>query len=153
MSFHRCRPRDASLIGTRHARRMITMAEALAQIDELTKEADAELAQIKDGNALEQFRIKYLGSNGKVKALMKLMGGVPKEEKPAFGQRANAAKEMIAAAFDAKQQSLASSSAGGAVDKDYVDVTEPGKQPELGNRHILMKVADELVELFARMGF
>jgi phenylalanyl-tRNA synthetase alpha chain len=130
---------------------MIIMAEALAQIDELTREADAELAEIRDAAALEQFRIKYLGSNGRVKALMKLMGGVPKEAKPAFGQRANGAKEAITAAFEAKKQSLAASDAGEG--KDYVDVTEPGKQPEMGNRHILMKVVDELVELFARMGF
>jgi phenylalanyl-tRNA synthetase alpha chain len=129
---------------------MITMAEAVAQIDELVREADAELAQVKDASALEQFRIKYLGSNGRVKGLMKLMGGVPKEEKPAFGQKANGAKSHIEGSFESKKQAISSNASD---DKDYVDVTEPGKQPGIGNRHILMKVVDELVELFARMGF
>jgi len=139
-----------SLFAAADARRMITMADAVAQIEELVREADAELAQVKDGAALEQFRIKYLGSNGKVKGLMKLMGGIPKEEKPAFGQKANGAKSHIEGGFEAKKQSLNSNA---SEDKDYVDVTEPGRQPGIGNRHILMKVVDELVELFARMGF
>ena len=130
---------------------MITMAEALAQINELTREATAELSQINDGDALEQFRIKYLGSNGRVKGLMKLLGQVPKEDKPALGQRVNAVKDAITGEFEARKASLAASTTG--PDKDYVDVTEPGLQPQIGARHILMKVADELVELFARMGF
>jgi phenylalanyl-tRNA synthetase alpha chain len=129
---------------------MITMADAVAQIEELVREADAELALVKDGAALEQFRIKYLGSNGRVKGLMKLMGGIPKEEKPAFGQKANGAKSHIEGSFEARRQAIASNA---SEDKDYVDVTEPGTQPAVGNRHILMKVVDELVELFARMGF
>src|SRR4051794_21836765 len=129
---------------------MITMADAVAQIEELVREADAELSQVKDAAALEQFRIKYLGSNGKVKGLMKLMGGIPKEEKPAFGQKANGAKSHIETSFETKRQGIASNA---SEEKDYVDVTEPGKQPGIGNRHILMKVVDELVELFARMGF
>jgi phenylalanyl-tRNA synthetase alpha chain len=129
---------------------MITMGDALAQIEDLVREADAELAQVKDGAALEQFRIKYLGSNGKVKGLMKLMGSIPREQKPAFGQRANGAKSHIEGAFDSKKQSISSNA---SEDKDYVDVTEPGRTPELGNRHILMKVVDELTELFGRIGF
>jgi phenylalanyl-tRNA synthetase alpha chain len=44
-------------------------------------------------------------------------------------------------------------SGGGAVSKDAIDVTEPGLRPQVGNRHILMKVVDELTELFGRMGF
>lgn len=126
------------------------MADALAQIEDLVREADAELALVKDGGALEQFRIKYLGSNGKLKGLMKLMGNIPREEKPAFGQRANGAKSHIEGIFDAKKQAIACNA---SEDKDFVDVTEPGRTPQLGNRHILMKVVDELTELFGRMGF
>src|SRR3982751_2729444 len=108
LAFSFAPSRSHSLIDPRHARRMITMADAVAQIDELVREADAELAQVKDGAALEQFRIKYLGSNGKVKGLMKLMGGIPKEQKPAFGQKANGAKSHIEGAFESKKQAISS---------------------------------------------
>ncbi len=125
------------------------MPEVMEQIDELTKAADQELAAVADLAGLEQFRIKYLGTNGKVKDLMALLKAVPKEQKPAFGQKSNAAKAQIAAAFDAKKEQLASS---GVVPMTE-DVTEPGRRPLVGNRHILMKVVDELTTLFGRMGF
>jgi phenylalanyl-tRNA synthetase alpha chain len=125
------------------------MADVLAEIQQVVVQAENELAGVKSPAELEQFRIKFLGSNGQVKSLMKLLGQVPKEEKPAIGQRVNAVKDQITAAFEAKKSSL-----GGAAGPAIVeDVTEPGKQPAIGNRHILMKVTDELTELFGRMGF
>ncbi len=125
------------------------MLEVLQQIDELAKEAEQELSAVKDLAGLEQFRIKYLGSNGKVKAMMGLIKEVPGDQKKAFGQKANGAQSQIKTAFDAKQAEL-SSAAGPAMTED---VTEPGKRPLVGNRHILMKVVDELTALFGRMGF
>src|SRR5687767_8007840 len=126
------------------------MADVLGEIDSIARAGEAELAAVRTADGLEQFRIKYLGTKGRVKGLMTLLGQVPREEKPAVGQRVNAVKDQLTAAFEARKQSLA----GGAGDeRDAVDVTEPGRRPELGNRHILMKVVDELTELFGRMGF
>ena len=126
------------------------MADALAKIDEVLRQGEAELAAVANPDALEQFRIKYLGGKGLVKGLMQLLRDVPREDKPAFGQRVNAANDRLSSGFEAKKQQIA---AGGANDRDAVDVTEPGLQPAMGNRHILMKVIDDLVELFGRMGF
>lgn len=125
------------------------MAEVLEQIEAVVREADQELTGIADPAGLEQFRIKYLGSNGKVKALMSLLKEVPKDQKPAFGQKSNAAKAQITASYEAKAQQLASAGVVAMTE----DVTEPGKRPLIGNRHILMKVVDELTTLFGRMGF
>lgn len=126
------------------------MTDPFEQINQAAAQAEAELAAIKDAATLEQFRIKWLGSNGIVKGLMGLIGQAPKEQKKAVGQRLNEFKGKIEAAFNEKKQSLASDVSG---DRDYIDVTEPGARPRMGNRHILMKVVDELTELFGRMGF
>ena len=125
------------------------MADAVARIEEVLRQGEAELAAVAGADALEQFRIKYLGAKGMVKGLMDLLREVPREQKPAVGQRVNAVRDQLAAAFEAKKQQAA----GGADERDAVDVTEPGLQPQVGNRHILMKVIDELTELFGRMGF
>jgi phenylalanyl-tRNA synthetase alpha chain len=126
------------------------MADVLGEIEAVLKEGESELAGVTNAEGLEQFRIKYLGTKGRVKGLMTLLGQVPREQKPAVGQRVNAVKDQLTAAFDARK----AEAAGGAGDqRDYVDVTEPGEKPILGNRHILMKVTDELTELFGRMGF
>ena len=127
------------------------MADVLAEIQGVQTEAQAELAAVASADALEQFRIKYLGTKGRVKGLMTLLGQVPREEKPAVGQRVNTVKDQLTAAFEARKEAIAAG--GGGDSRDTVDVTEPGRQPELGNRHILMKVTDELTELFGRMGF
>lgn len=125
------------------------MADAQEQIDAVSRRADDELAGVKNAADLEQFRIKYLGSKGEMKNLMTLLGQVPREQKPAFGQKVNAIKNRVTEAFEAKKSELSS----GASDAMTEDVTEPGRRPEIGNRHILMTVTDELTELFGRMGF
>jgi phenylalanyl-tRNA synthetase alpha chain len=130
--------------------RMITMADALAQIDEVAGQAESELAAVKDAGALEQYRIKFLGSNGLVRNLARLIAEAPKEQKRAVGQRVNEAKRRVEELFNTRKQGLA---ADVGSDRDYVDVTEPGLRPRIGNRHILMKVVDELTGLFGRMGF
>lgn len=124
------------------------MAEVIAQIDEIAKQAEMELQQVQTPDQLEQFRIKYLGTKGAIKGMMSLLGQVPKDQKPAIGQKVNAVKERITVAFEDRKSNLGNVSTG-----PMLDITEPGKQPAIGNRHILMKVADELTELFGRMGF
>jgi phenylalanyl-tRNA synthetase alpha chain len=125
------------------------MPDALAQIDAVSQQADQELSAVANAAQLEQFRIKFLGVKGSIKALMTLLGHAPKEQKPIIGQRVNALKDRVTEAFEARKAALAST-AGGA---ESVDVTEPGLRPAIGGRHILMKVTNELTELFGRMGF
>jgi phenylalanyl-tRNA synthetase alpha chain len=126
------------------------MADELKQIDDLVAAALAEVATVTSSDELERFRIKYLGTKGAVKDLMTLLAKVPPEQKRTVGQRANAAKEMVTSAYEARRESLASQKATAS---DAADVTEPGRPLQIGNRHLLMKVVDELTELFGRMGF
>jgi phenylalanyl-tRNA synthetase alpha chain len=125
------------------------VADVIAQIDELAKEAEAELSAVSNGDGLEQFRIKYLGTKGRLKDLMQLLGQVPREQKPVIGQRVNTLKNELTAKFEDRKATLGSGAAKGPAE----DVTEPGKRPQIGNRHILMMVVDELTELFGRLGF
>ncbi|MCY2951059.1 MAG: phenylalanine--tRNA ligase subunit alpha [Planctomycetota bacterium] len=126
------------------------MSDALVQIDQLTTHAHAELAAVTDAASLEQFRIKFLGSNGSIKRLPDLLKAAPKDQKAILGQHINSLKNQISDAFDQKKTTLAQRQ---QTTRDALDVTEPGRRPSIGNRHILMKVTDELTELFARMGF
>jgi len=126
------------------------MPDALQTIDEVASRANAELAAVRSADQLEQWRIKYLGSNGEVKNLMQLIKTAPADQKKNVGQRANAVQAELKTAFEARNSEFSATQTAG---KDALDVTEPGKPPTVGNRHILMKVADELTDLFARMGF
>ena len=125
------------------------MPQIQEQIDLILAEAETELRRVKDANALEQWRIKYLGAKGLMKDLMSLLGKVPKEQKPAIGQKLNAGNNRLKESFESKKADMAA----GGDQSQAVDVTVPGKRPEIGNTHILNKVIDELTELFGRMGF
>jgi phenylalanyl-tRNA synthetase alpha chain len=125
------------------------MADALAEIDLLSQQADADLAEATGSAALEAFRVKYLGTKGRIRGLTKLIGKAAPADRPAFGQRVNALSERVEAAFAARQQFQSSGASTGPM----VDVTEPGIIPPVAPRHILMRVVEELTDLFARMGF
>lgn len=125
------------------------MADVPEQIEAVALQADQELAAVTNPAQLEQFRIKFLGVKGSIKGLMKLLGQIPKDQKPAVGQKINAMQDRVNAGYEARKAALQSGE-NAAVG---LDVTEPGERPRIGNRHILMKVANELTELFGRMGF
>lgn len=131
------------------------MALNESEIQSFQNAAAVELAACADAAALEQWRIAYIGTNGKLRALLGSLKDVPKEQKPAVGARLNQAKQALEEAFAAKQGSLGGGVGGGAGAKDFIDVTEPGEiaSSAMGRRHVLSRVRDELCEVFARMGF
>jgi phenylalanyl-tRNA synthetase alpha chain len=128
------------------------MASIDEQIAEVTAATTAELGSATTPEALEAFRIKYLGTKGRLREMMSLLASVPKEEKPSLGQKLNALSSSVKTAFEARQAELAAAGAAGS-GVPGADVTEPGVRPALGRRHILMQVVSELTDLFARMGF
>jgi phenylalanyl-tRNA synthetase alpha chain len=130
------------------------VAAMLAQLDTLESEAMASLGAAGDAAALEAWRIRYLGSNGLVKAAMAGLKDVPKDQKPAVGQRLNAVRAALEGAFKDRQGAIGGAAAPGA-ESPRLDLTEPGlnESSEVGRRHIISRVREELVEVFARMGF
>ncbi|MEO1007149.1 MAG: phenylalanine--tRNA ligase subunit alpha [Planctomycetota bacterium] len=125
----------------------------LDQLDTLERDALAEIGSVADADALERWRIGYLGTKGRLKAAMGLMKDVAKADKPRAGQRANEVKTALESAFEAKKGELAGGGGGGA--RPIVDLTEPGlvRSYAVGRQHILSKVRAELVEVCARLGF
>jgi phenylalanyl-tRNA synthetase alpha chain len=126
----------------------------LADLQNLETSGLADLQSAIDAGAVEAWRIAYLGSNGKLKGMMAGLKDVPKDQKPAVGQRLNAVKAALERAFEEKKSAVgarpAAAPGGGAI-----DLSEPGliESRALGRRHIIMRVREELVEVFARMGF
>ena len=122
----------------------------LEKIEQLDTQAHADLAQAGNADELEQFRIKYLGSKGAFKGLMSLLKDVPKDQKPAFGQGANALRKKIEQAFNDKKGSLKPQTSAA---KPQIDITEPGLPPRMGREHVITQTINDLIEVFGRMGF
>lgn len=126
----------------------------IEQLNELEAEAIGAIDACGDGAAIESWRVSYLGSKGKLKALMPLMKDVPKEQKGAAGKRLNEVKRALEAALASKKDGLGADGSGGSAGP-MLDVTEPGlvSSSRVGRRHIISRVIDELTEVFGRMGF
>src|ERR1700689_5069358 len=111
----------------------------MADLASLEQRALAELAACADEAALRAWHTRYFGKQGEVMTALKEVGTVPKEERPAYGQKANQVKEVLTQAYDkalaeGKERALAQSLAS-----ERVDVTLPGRVPSRGRLHISNK--------------
>ncbi len=124
--------------------------DALARLDSLQAEGLAGFAGAKDEAAVEAVRIDFLGlKQGRLKAAQEALKTLGRAEKPVYGQRFNAAKQALEAAWEASKARVGRP---GEV-ADAVDVTLPGSRPKIGHRHPLTQTAEELIDLFGRFGF
>ena len=125
----------------------------LTRIDELEQRARRDLEAVQTAEQLERFRIQYLGTKGQLRALMAQLKDVPREQKPAFGQKANALRKNVEEAFEQRKAALGQAKGPGRRAKRTVDLTEPGVPGRLGREHIITQTIDEITEVFGRMGF
>lgn len=127
------------------------LAEALADLDELEASGLGGFHRAGTAEAVEAVRIEYLGQKqGRVKAAQDRLKTLEPAAKRAYGQRFNAVKRALEAAWeDSKRRGEAPR----AESARQIDVTLPGRRPALGHRHPLTQTADELIDLFGRFGF
>lgn len=95
----------------------------------------------------------YLGPKGAVKLFQRSLGQLPAEERPAAGRAANEISRELTEAFTPIREKLERSALDSAMAGDSIDVTLPGRQPEIGAVHPITQMIEELVEIFAHMGF
>ena len=126
------------------------MAGFVDQIEPLKQAALAELRAAPELAALEQARVNYLGSNGKFTAVMKQLGALPKEEKPAAGKAINLAKVELEAALAECRVQLELKA---VQPKEPTDFTLPGRRRALGKLHPLTQVTEDIVRSFRKIGF
>ncbi len=126
------------------------MAGFLDQIEPLKQSALAELRAAPDLAALEQARVNHLGSNGKFTALMKQLGALAKEEKPAAGKAVNSAKVELEAALAQRRAELELKA---ALPQEPTDFTLPGRRRVVGKLHPLTQVTEDIVRSFRKIGF
>ncbi len=122
----------------------------LERFEQIGREALGELQQVQAPQALEDFRIKYLGRKGLVTQLLSEIGRLPREEKPKAGQLANRIKKEVAAAFEERKRALEEVR---KEQREFVDVTLPGIPVEIGTPHVITQTINELLDIFGRMGF
>ena len=108
------------------------MKEQLANI---RAQALAALDGAQDSAALDALRVKYLGKKGELTAVLKQMGKLSPEERPAMGALANEVRAALENALDRRSQQLEEQALERRLADEKVDVTIPGTAVHLGPRH------------------
>ena len=126
------------------------MAGFIDEIDRLKQAALTELRGAADVAALERSKGAWIGPHGQFTALMKQLGTLPKEEKPAAGKAINAAKGELEAALAGRREEL---ELKGALPREPTDFTLPGRRRPLGRLHPLTQVTEDIVRSFRKIGF
>ena len=125
------------------------MEELLQQLENYKQEISAVEANTPD--AVEAFRIQYLGTKGLLKTVMGDMKNVPNEHKRAFGQVLNEFKQFVEAKFEALQQAV-NGDTNNAINNNF-DWSLPGSFVPVGTRHPLTVVRNQIVSIFKTLGF
>ena len=130
----------------------MALQDFIAELEALAADAEQAFAGAADADALEAARVEFLGAKaGRLKAVQKGMGKVDKADKPAAGQKLNAVKQQIEAAFEAATQRESASTTQQT--QDAFDVTLPGKPVRLGRLHPITQTIDRMKEIMGRLGF
>jgi phenylalanyl-tRNA synthetase alpha chain len=122
----------------------------LDDIEPLKQAALAELKAAPDLAALDQTKGAWIGPHGKFTALMKQLGTLSKEEKPAAGKRINAAKVELETALAERRSEL---ELAAALPKEPADFSAPGRRRALGRLHPLTQVTEDIIRSFRKIGF
>ncbi len=126
------------------------MLERLAQLETEALQALEQAGTLED---LDRWYHAYLGRKGALTAILRSVGSLPPEERPAVGQRANEIKRRLEAAYNARAEVVRQEQLAREVEAGALDVTLPGRPVGPGHLHLTTRTLRQIYAIFAEMGF
>ncbi|ANE22099.1 MAG: phenylalanine--tRNA ligase subunit alpha [Eggerthellaceae bacterium] len=128
----------------------------MAVVDELVALQAESLAAIEaasDTAALEQVRVSVLGKQGSLTGYLRGMGQVPKEQRAEVGKTLNVVRNAVEGALEAKKADLSRAELEAKMEAGAVDITLPGRAQQVGTRHLISRITDEIADIFMGIGY
>ena len=125
----------------------------MENLEQITQAALAEVAAATELRALDDVRVKYLGKKGEISALLKGLGKLSAEERPAAGATINVARDEVQAALEAKKSALEQASLNEKLSSEKVDVTLPGRGELSGALHPVTRTRRRIEDFFSSLGY
>ena len=125
----------------------------MEQLQQILDQALQQFAVINDEAELEQVKAKYLGKEGSLTALLKGLGKLSAEERPAAGAQINVVKQGIEAALQQRRDAMQQSKLAGKLAAESLDVTLPGRGSSTGGLHPITLTVQRIEQLFHSLGF
>ncbi|MGB5143328.1 MAG: phenylalanine--tRNA ligase subunit alpha [Shewanella indica] len=125
----------------------------MQQLTEIVEQALAAIEGASDLKILDDIRVDYLGKKGKITDMMKLMATLSPQEKPAFGQKVNEAKQKVQQFLNQRIEGLKAAELEQKLQTEKVDVTLPGRRLENGGLHPVTRTIERIESFFGELGF
>lgn len=122
-------------------------------MQQLRESAVKAILESDSAESLEALRVKYLGKKGELTAILRQMGSLSAEERPAMGQLANQLRSDIENVIEQRKTQLSSAMMEKKLRDETLDVTMPGEEVHLGHKHPMYNVLDQIKDIFVGMGF
>jgi phenylalanyl-tRNA synthetase alpha chain len=126
----------------------------LKELEKIQQEAMDALARVEDEDALNEWRVAYLGrKKSPIIEVFKKLGTLSKEERPIVGQRANEVKVALESAFEEKEAALKRAALERSLSKEKLDITLPGRPVRRGRLHPSTQTLRRMLAILGEMGF
>ncbi|MGI8553478.1 MAG: phenylalanine--tRNA ligase subunit alpha [Dehalococcoidia bacterium] len=125
----------------------------LEQLRSLAEEARTELSGSADEQTTEAWRVRYLGRNGRLTAVLRGLRELPETERREAGAAANALKQDLERELSDRQVEQRRAAVAQRLSRDRLDVTLPGRRPQLGRLHPVTQALRDVLAAFGTMGF
>jgi phenylalanyl-tRNA synthetase alpha chain len=124
-------------------------SDLIQELEELEAHARERVRQVETPDQLEALRVELLGrKDGRLTAVLRGLGGLTPEERPAVGKKSNEVKVAVTALLEERERELSTGPAGADV-----DLTLPGRRQWQGGLHPVTQVIDEIHGIFRDLGF
>lgn len=123
------------------------------KIESIKTEAIESFKKANNSKELYDLKVQFLGKQGQFSQVMKEMGKLPKEERPAFGKMVNEVKNELEAIYSECEAQLAEKELMAQINKESLDLTLPGPKRAMGAIHPIPMVIKEIVDILSRVGF
>jgi phenylalanyl-tRNA synthetase alpha chain len=125
----------------------------MAGIEDLGRQALADIAAAASPDALESLRVSLLGKSGSITAQLKSLGALPGDERKAAGEAINKVRDAIGDALAARKVALDDAALDARLAGETTDVTLPGRDAGRGGLHPLTRAMDRIAAIFGQLGY
>ena len=125
----------------------------MESVNQILSQALTAVSASGDLSGLDELRVRYLGKKGEITALLKSLGGMEPEQRKAFGQAVNLAKDELAEAIARRKQALEDQVLNARLASESIDVTLPGRGQQRGGLHPVTHTLQRMQEIFSRLGY
>lgn len=122
-------------------------------LNEILSTALDAVGKAEDSNQLESLRVRFLGKKGELTQQLKQIGGLPPEQRPAFGDLVNAVKNELSEALSQQKTALEESAINAEIARETLDITLPGRGALVGTAHPVTRTLERIESIFVAMGF